>query len=199
MSNLDIHQIISDYLYDLKDKINIYNLDRYHQNYIFIYDLLNINSKYIKKLTQSVIKQPKFQNIIKLNAKNNLNIFNVNHLSKLTELDCSRSEITQDGICNLKNLLKLNIMGNYDILNLNHLEKLTDLNCGGYCGITQNGIKNLKNILILNMIGNITITNISHMTKLELLYCKHSLINKNVTVYLPNIKIINESDDLIYF
>jgi hypothetical protein len=112
-----------------------------------------------------------------LNASENGQITNVNHLTKLEKLNACGSEyrlfmnnysgIDQKGIENLTTLRILNAKGNNKITNVNHMIKLEELNASGYCGIDQNGIHQLTNLRILVASNNRKITNVNHMVKLE--------------------------------
>ena len=78
----DIKNIICSYFYDLKDTINLYNLDKDHQNNIRITNLYDINSIYLYKLNQQIIEQNKYKYVEKLNAGDNKKIKNVNHMKE---------------------------------------------------------------------------------------------------------------------
>ena len=85
----DIKNILCLYLYDLKDTINLYNLNKDHQDNIIITNLFDIELKYKNKLNQQIIEQNKYKHVKKVYAYNNKNIKNVNHMKNtLKILDC---------------------------------------------------------------------------------------------------------------
>ena len=84
-----IKNIVCLYFYDLKDIINLYNLNKDHQDNIIITNLYEIETKYNNRLNQKIIKQNKYKYIKQLYFYNNKEIENVNHLKKtLEELYC---------------------------------------------------------------------------------------------------------------
>ena len=163
-ASFDIKNIICIFLYDLNDTINLYNLNKDHQINIRIINLYDIPTKYIKRLNQQIIEQNKYRYVEKINACNNNQIKNVNHMKKtLKKLHCNYiSGINQDGISEL-NLIELNAWNNEKIKNVNHMKNaLKKLDCGRECGIDQNGISEL-NLIQLNAKNNKKITNVNHM------------------------------------
>ena len=114
--HFNIKNIICSFLYDLKDVINLYNLNKDHQNNIKIINLYDIPEKYLKRLDQQIIEQHKFRFVEKLNLCNNENIKNVNHMKTLKILDCCgrNNVVNQNGISEL-NLIAINIFDNKNI------------------------------------------------------------------------------------
>ena len=131
--NLDIHQLVSDFFPDLKDVINLYNLDRDHQNYIHINDLYNFSDKYYDKISQNLIQQNKFKFVKKLNVINSID--NIDHLEHILVLDCCsgsiESKIDQKSIDKQKKLIKLDVFNNLNVFDVNHLIHLKKLKCHG--------------------------------------------------------------------
>lgn len=117
----------------------------------------------------------------KLYAKNNPTINSVNHLKKLTLLDCRGTcGIDQHGISELSNLTILNANNNKKITSINHLKKLTHLRCRHNCGINQNGISLITTLKILDAGDNRKIVSVNHNRKLLYLQCdKMCGINQN--------------------
>jgi hypothetical protein len=74
-------------------------------------------------------------NLEKLNARNNSKITNINHMTKLKELDAGRNCGTDDGEIKNLNLEKLYAQLNSKIRNINHMTKLKELNADFSCGI----------------------------------------------------------------
>ena len=138
----DIKNIICLYLYNLKDTINLHNLNKNHQENIRIINLYNISKKYLKKLSQQIIEQNKYKNVEKINlieldTYTNTKIWNVNHMkNSLQILNCSYgSKIDQNSISEL-NLIELYSTQNYKIKNISHMKRtLKILSCGYDCGI----------------------------------------------------------------
>ena len=150
-TSFDIKNIICLYLYDLKDTINLYNLNKDHQDNVRITNLYNI-SEHIYKLNQKIIEQNKYRCVEKLYAFNNEKIKNVNHMKKtLKKLNCSgySSGIDQNGISQL-NLIELRTSNNKKIQNVNHMKRtLKILLCRYNSGIDQNGILELNLIFLM--------------------------------------------------
>lgn len=123
-------------------------------------------------------------------------ITNINHLSKLTKLYCSRSSLTQEGIKHIFNLKYLDISYNYihttnTINDLNHMEYLEELNCEYTMKIKQKSISKLNKIRILNMSHNRFINELNHMTNLIELNCEYSEIKLNGIFKLTKIRKLN--------
>jgi hypothetical protein len=147
---------------DFLSKIRLKSTSKY-LNVLKIYDLKNIEQKYLTLLNDNILSTYYF--VEYLNASNNKNITNVNHMSKLIELDASgKCGINDYGIEKL-NLVKLNANNNLKITNVNHMNKLIELYACGICGIDDYGIEKI-NLLFLNAYKNSQITNINHMNKL---------------------------------
>ena len=182
----DIKNTICLYFYDLKDVINLYNLNKNHQNNIIITNLFDIQQKYIQKLDQKIIEQNKYKYLEKLYASGNKKIKNVNHMKNtLKILHCSWfCGIHQCGISEL-NLIELYASNNKNIKNVNHMKKtLKKLDCGWNCGIDQNGISELK-LIELNIDYNEKIKNVNHMKNtLKILSCYGHDYGIDHTVYL---------------
>ena len=79
-TSFDIKNIVCIFLYNLKDIINLYNINKDHQNNIIITNLYDIPIKYKNKLSQQIIEQNKYGYVEKLNASDNIKIKNVNHM-----------------------------------------------------------------------------------------------------------------------
>ena len=127
-TSFDIKNIICSYLYNLKDTINLYNLNKNHQENIIIKNLYHISLKYTNKLSQEIIEQNKYKYVEKLDATSNEKIKNVNHMKKtLKILYCSYdSGIDQNGISEL-NLIELYAHYNNKIWNVNHMNNKIEL------------------------------------------------------------------------
>ena len=180
--SFDIKNIIYSYFYDLKDAINLYNINKDHQDNIRITNLYDIPEIYLKKLDQKTIQQDKYRYVEKFNADNNDKIHNLNHM-KNTQVDrggqkfqkiccllkilcCTgnneidlngNSGIDQDGIAQLS-LIELYACDNKKIKNVNHMKNtLKILHCGYNCGIDQDGISQLNLIELYTILINSTI------------------------------------------
>src|SRR5271170_3073664 len=100
----DLHQFICDYL----DFIDILHHKIVCKRFTFIKikDLYNINSKYLHRLNNYILKQ--YVDVIELNASHNPKITSLNHMTKLRKLnigaDCG---VGNQGISDL-NLEQLN-------------------------------------------------------------------------------------------
>ena len=167
-----------------------------------IYDLLNIPKKFKRKLTNNIISQHinlrylyagkhtkitqekiNILNLYELNANNNLNIYNINHMNNLEKLKaCGHSGIGNKGIKNV-NLKNLHISYNMNICNLNHMTNLKKLYVRN-SGIGDIGIKKL-NLKKLDCRNNRYITNVNHMSNLK------SLIDDKIRKVKIHKKIVN--------
>ena len=180
--HFNVKNIICSFLYDLKDIINLYNLNKDHQNNIKITNLYDIPEKYLKKLDQQIIEQKKYKFVEKLNACNNKKIKNVNHMRyTLKILNCGwNCGIDQNGIF-LLDLIELYATNNKKINNVNHMKrKLKILYCCGDSAIDQKGIYEL-NLIKLGAGNNKKINNVNHMKgALKILDCSWNCgINQN--------------------
>jgi len=157
--------------------------------------IININNEitelYSKTITQETLN--KCKSLVKLNIKNNKNITNVNHLSKLEELNISWfCGVDQKGIKDLKLVKKLNAECNSKIKDVNHLDKLEELNISWNCGVNQEGIKELKLIKNLNAHNNDKIKDVNHLDKLEELDISWNCgVNQEGIKYLKLVKKLN--------
>lgn len=179
---VDIFQSILNY-HELIDQINLCNLNTHVRKYLKIYYLHKIPVKHKKKLTQEVLEQNKFSNLITLDVSYRVNIKSVNHLSNsLKLLICKnlskKKEILgQEGISGLKVLEILIARGNSQITCVNHLaDCLKVLDCsyddGAKSGISQKGISKLKKLEKLIAFDNKKIRFVKHLKNtLEYLDC----------------------------
>lgn len=124
-------------------------------------------------------------NLKTLKCSCNKNLTNINHLTSLTELDCSSTniknidkltnleildcafnkQISDDVLINLKKLVSLNIMST-NIKHINHLTNLEFLNCSEQNYICNEDLIGLDKLVILYCSFNMNITNINHLTNL---------------------------------
>jgi len=165
-----IHEILYNVIFtylEFYDKHTFQKMNKY-TNKIHIKNLYDIDEIYLGELDDKIIK--KYRHVTKLNAKNNFGITNINHMTKLKELNASESwgvcRIGDDSLVNLTNLEILNAYDNRRITNVNHMTNLKELDASFTCGISDEGIKQLKKIKILTAIDNYKITNINRVTKL---------------------------------
>ena len=144
---IDVIQIICDFA-DIKTQLNLTSLSQE------CYDRIKIRQLSDKCATQDVIRQKKFNELQKLNVRDNPKITDVNHLANtLIELDCGwnyiigtycNCGIDQKGISDLLKLQKLVTDANATITDVNHLRNtLIELDCADICGIDQKGIADL--------------------------------------------------------
>ena len=178
-TSFDIKNIICSYFNDLRDAINLYNINKDHQENIMIKNLYDIPIKYLNRFNQQIIEQNKYRYVEKFGVIYNEKISNVNHMKKtLKILDCSKfifsdkkNGIDQNGILEL-NLIELYAGSNEKIKNVNHMKKtLKVLDCSWNCGIDQNGIFEL-NLIELYANSNEKIKNVNHMKDtLKILHC----------------------------
>src|SRR3989304_1485537 len=165
-------------------------------NYFLLFDslinLYDVKYKYLRKLTDIILKQQKYNHVRYLHVSRDSKITTIGHMRQLRELRCDvNSGINQDGIRELFNLEILYVSFNEKISNVNHMQKLRELHCVGNSGINQDGIRELFNLEILDVTLNNEINNINHMQKLrELLCCDDSGINQNGIRELFNLEIL---------
>ena len=188
------------------EKLNVYNsIDYYVRkklgtendiNSKTLEYIININSEitelYSKTITQETLNKCKL--LVKLNINHNKNITNVNHLSKLEELNISsHCGVNQEGIKNLKLVKNLNAQNNNRIKDVNHLAKLEELNISGmHCGADQEGIKDLKLVIKLDASYNTKIKDVNYLEKLEKLNISFDCgVNQKGIRDLKLLKIVN--------
>src|SRR3989304_2959447 len=139
-------------------------------NYFLLFDslinLYDVKYKYLRKLTDIILKQQKYNHVRYLHVSRDSKITTIGHMRQLRELRCDvNSGINQDGIRELFNLEILYVSFNEKISNVNHMQKLRELHCVGNSGINQNGIRELFNLEILG--ANEKISDVNHMQKLR--------------------------------
>ena len=78
-TSFDIKNIICLYIYDLGEIINLYNLNKDHQDNIRITNLYDIKKK-IRKLNQQITEQNKYKYVEKLYTFDNKQIKSVNNI-----------------------------------------------------------------------------------------------------------------------
>ena len=77
-------------LFDLKSQINMISTYNYLKNNLFSTDLYNQDNIILNKLISEILKQKKYTNLIKLNAKENNLIKNVSFLKNLKILNAEK-------------------------------------------------------------------------------------------------------------
>ena len=167
---------IIQYIFDFMDLITQINFRKTCKKYYKkLYIKYLIEEPYIYNITDSVLQQKCYINLIELNVSSNKNIKNIQHLNNLNKLnahgDCGISDdlhtsfevcspITLKGNENIKslNLIELRAWDNNKIKNNQHMNKLKILDCYGNCGISDDNIKSL-NLIALYAKHNNKITN----------------------------------------
>lgn len=170
---IDIVNIIKDYIYDLKDIINICNMNQVYRTNLYITNLYDIDTSVMVKMNQNTIEQEKFKHIEKLYIFDNKMVHNLNHLKSLKILNCGSmydncktiriTEQIKDMLCDDK----YKFINNFD----SYKYKLKEL--FGYFdkGINQQSISELE-LEELYCDDNVNITNVNHMKKkLKVLSC----------------------------
>lgn len=120
----EIYQKISSYQ-NCVDQIKITTLCRYFYHHIRITDFYNLDEKYLKNLSDKILKR--YPYIEQLNASNNPKIKDINHLKKIKKLNASGHlcGITNDGITDL-NLISLYVTNNIKITKPCHMSNLNN-------------------------------------------------------------------------
>jgi hypothetical protein len=114
--------------------------------FLEIYDLMDIETKYIVQLNDKILLN--YKSVKYLCSNHNVNISNLNHMTNLKILHvCHTCGINDDSIKNI-NLEELHVNYNPNITNVNHMYNLKELHASGhYCGINDNSkITNIHNI-----------------------------------------------------
>src|SRR5438270_13747239 len=95
---LDIWKIILNLL-DFKSQINLISMNHIFRNELKITNLYNIKEKYLKLLTDDILKIQIFNQVNSLNASGNKKITNVSMMKSLKILNISgKCSIDQNGI-----------------------------------------------------------------------------------------------------
>lgn len=137
----EIWQMILDYC-DFLSKIRLRQICKSLYVHMRIVDFYNIEDKYVENLNDDILKQHSY--IKYLNAFDNANITDVNHLEHLEILDASwNCGIHSSGIKKI-NPKKLDANGNPRIKNISHMNNLIELHAIADCGISDKYIENLK-------------------------------------------------------
>ena len=94
---VELIQIISEFT-DFKTQLKLTELCKECNNYLKIFEIMD--RKITLKLTQEILYQKKYDQLVKLSVNHNGKIHNVNHLKNtLSELHCGFGcEINQSGI-----------------------------------------------------------------------------------------------------
>src|SRR5207302_1343481 len=154
-------------LTDFETQIRLFQTCHYLNNNLKIYDLCNINEKYLNGLNDKILKQRKFVRVIKLSATFNSKIKNVSFMTNLQKLNingenCGVNQSEIDGL----NLIELYAYDNNKIKNVSFMTNLRKLAIEENCGVNQNGINGL-NLIELYANNNNKIKNVSFMTNLK--------------------------------
>ena len=155
---IDIYKnYVFDYL-DLLSQIRLLATCWTLRNGLDIIDMYNIDDKYKKLITKSIINR--YINLTKLDASKNPKIATVNHLVNLEILNAYGGDcgINDAGIMQCVNLKSLNATHNPKITNINNLVKLEILDASGECGINDGGIVQCINLKSLRAAYNTKIT-----------------------------------------
>src|SRR3972149_8356412 len=123
----DIIDDLTHYFLSFNSLINLSSINKHFYNNVHVINLLDIRDKYLRNLTDSILKQSKYLNVRYFNADNNLLLTSVNHLTKLEVLYVDNCcGIGDDGFKNI-NLRLLGANGNSKITIVNHMTKLKTL------------------------------------------------------------------------
>lgn len=170
---IDIVNIIKDYVYDLRDIINICNMNQMYRTNLYITNLYDIDTSLMVKMNQDTIEQEKFKHIEKLYIFDNKMVNNLNHLKSLKILNCGSKYDNRKAIVITKQIKDMLRGGKYKFMNNfdSYTDKLKELS--GYFdrGINQQSISELE-LEELYCDDNVNITNVNHMKKkLKVLSC----------------------------
>ena len=155
-------------LLDLKSQLSLLFTCGSFKNNLSIIDLCDIDAKYLKVLTNDILRFDIFKYVTKLKA-NNMKITNVSFMTNLKKLVVlSSSGIDQNAINGL-DLVELDACNIEKITNVSFMTNLKKLNAWGNCGIDQYDINGLD-LVELNAGYNNKITDASFMKELKILY-----------------------------
>ena len=151
-------------LCDFLTQIRFRQTCKFLYNFLQIIDFYNIETKYLTKLNEDILKNYKY--IKYLNVKTNRTIKDISWMVNLKILDASdKSRINQIGIKEL-DLIELNVWNNQKIIDVSWMKNLKILNASNKSGINQIGIKGLD-LIELNVWNNRKIKDVSFMTNLK--------------------------------
>src|SRR3972149_12117703 len=100
--NHDILCHLSNYFLLFDSLINLSSSCKYVYNNIYLINLYGVEYKYLRKLTDIILKQQKYNRVRYLYAFRNSKITTIGHMRQLRELRLHR-KINQDGIRELFN------------------------------------------------------------------------------------------------
>lgn len=174
---IEIWQEILEYS-DFLSQIRLPQACKYFHENLIIYDFYDIDPKYIKKLTDNILKN--YKHITKLNLSYNQYVTNegIKNL-KLYKLNASWSQITAEGIKHMK-LHTLIIMATPQITDegIKHMN-LHTLNATNNLAITDTGLKHMNlHTLVAAFSFGITDDGVKHMN----LNTLDTSNNQNITV-----------------
>lgn len=172
---LDITNNIKNFMFDVRDVLNICIINKYTDEHIYIENLYDLDYYGLNKLTQSVIEQKKYSKLKKLYIYNNRKINNLNHLkNSLRVLNCGVDYNNENIFTNIKYVEDMlctdmfTYARNYDEIK----EKIYDIHNLFDSEIGQEGISEL-NLVELYCDRNMKIKNIDNMKDtLKILSCK---------------------------
>src|SRR3989304_7340806 len=102
--NHDILYHLSNYFLLVDSLINLSSSRKYLYNNIYLINLYDVEYKYLRKLTDLILKQQKYIHVRYLHVFKDSKITTIGHMQKLRELQCDgNSGINQDGIRELFN------------------------------------------------------------------------------------------------
>ena len=167
----ELYILIYDFL-SFKSKLHMRIVSREFKSFT-ITDLNDLKYKYTIKLTDEILNQNVYRNLLKLNMHgfdDKKAITSLNHFTKLKVLYVGHFSctISTDMINNLINLEELYMCNNKHINDLNTLKSLKILEACCDCGLGDSGIKKL-NLIQMDINDNPRITDLNHMTSLQIL------------------------------
>ena len=134
-----LHNIIFNFL-NFYDQHTFGRINK-HNTMIHITNMHDTDLKYLKRLDDKILQNYDF--IVKLDARRNPNVTNVNHMKKIKVLDATFCCGIDDGT-KIINLEELHASRNAKITNVNHMTKLKELDVSFDYEINDNRIKHIN-------------------------------------------------------
>lgn len=171
----DLWQHIFTYL-DLLCQLRLMSTNKFMYKNLKIFDMYNVTKKYKLALTNEILKQKKFKDIVSLDISGNNHVTDINHLAKIKYLNMASYGmhgccVMQDsGIVNL-NPVELVITKNKFIHNIDHMTNLKYLNTStiGFSNISPEYLVcDYFNIKSIKMTKNLRCLSLQHCLVSEL-------------------------------
>ena len=144
----DILNYLNDFI-DIKSKVNLFYSKNNNQGLIEMCYIKKITKSY-EYLTDKILQQNIFNQLIEINVRNNRKVTDLNRFSQTLQIinigyNCG---VDDNGIKDCLKLINIKAYFNQLITNLNKFyQKLEIIDIGWYCGVGDSGIKDCLKLI----------------------------------------------------